>query len=66
MQYLMIQQEEQGRLANVILFGADYGSIQSKSIYKALNVVKPDVILLCLSPEFDLDLQDFEHIQSLD
>lgn len=44
---------EQGK--NVIFFGADYDKIEMKSLYKALNVSKPDLVMVQLSPEYLLD-----------
>ena len=45
--------------SNVIFFGANYDeSFPIKNLYKALNVVRPDALLVQLSP--DLLLQNFE------
>jgi len=45
--------------SNVIFFGANYDeSFPIKNLYKALNVIRPDALLVQLSP--DLLLQNFE------
>jgi len=41
------------QFSNVILFGANYKSgYHLKNLYKALNVAKPDAIVLALRPEY--------------
>ncbi len=40
---------------NVIFFGADYDKIEIKNLYKALNVAKPDLVLVQVGPEHLLD-----------
>ena len=49
--------------ANVICFGANYNErFPMKNLYKALNVIRPDALLVQLSP--DILLSNFE-IQNL-
>ena len=40
---------------NVIFFGADYEKLEIKNLYKALNVAKPDLVLVQLGPEHLLE-----------
>ena len=48
-----------GRQTNVILFGANYNDdFVSKNLYKALNVAKPDLVMVQLSPDYLLE--DFD------
>ena len=50
-----------GRQTNVIFYGANYGDeFVSKNLYKALNVAKPDLVMVQLSPEYLL--RDFEQL----
>lgn len=44
---------EDGR--NVVIFGADYSELNVKNLYKALNVAKPDVVLVQLPPNLLLN-----------
>jgi hypothetical protein len=48
------------RLANVIYFGSDYEGIPMKNIYKALNLVRPDIVLLQMRPDLLLDNFKFD------
>lgn len=58
--YVQIDQQvkDKHRSSNVILMGADYENFEEKNIYKALNLVKPDAILLQVRP--DLVLHKFK------
>ena len=50
-----VQIEGPNRNANVILMGADFDKLEVKNIYKALNLVKPDIVLLQVKPDLVLD-----------
>ena len=42
-----------GRQTNVIFFGANFNeTFPSKNLYKALNVSKPDLVMVQLSPDY--------------
>lgn len=49
------------RAANVIFMGADYDNFEVKNMYKALNVAKPDIVLLQVRP--DLVLDKFKYLE---
>ncbi len=40
-----------GRNANLIFLGADFKDFEAKNLYKALNLVKPDVIVVQVRPD---------------
>lgn len=45
-----------GRKTNVIFFGANFDdNFPSKNLYKALNVAKPDLVFVQISPDYLLD-----------
>jgi hypothetical protein len=44
--YLQLGKPDQDKQTNVILFGADYKELPVKNLYKALNVAKPDLIMM--------------------
>ena len=43
------------RAANVLFVGADYEDFEVKKLYKSLNVIKPDLVLLQVRPDLVLD-----------
>lgn len=43
--------------------GADYDDFEEKNIYKALNLIKPDAIVLQVRP--DLVLDKFQYMSDL-
>ena len=61
--YVQLDNEELGWHANVIFIGADYKEFEVKNLYKALNVIKPDVVLLQVRP--DEILEGFEPADSV-
>lgn len=40
---------------NIIFFGANYNNLDAKNLYKALNVAKPDLVMVQLAPDYLLD-----------
>ena len=57
--YVRMRKNKLGRQTNVIFFGANFNdNFPSKNLYKALNVAKPDLVMVQLSPEHLLN--DFE------
>ena len=51
--YLRMRKNARGIQTNVIFFGANFGeAFPSKNLYKALNVAKPDLVMVQLSPEY--------------
>ena len=57
--YVRMRKNKLGRQTNVIFFGANFNdNFPSKNLYKALNVAKPDLVMVQLSPEHLLT--DFE------
>ena len=40
---------------NIIFFGADFDTLNMKNLYKAMNVAKPDLVMVQLSPNYLLD-----------
>ena len=56
--YVQIEDQvtsERQRAANAIFVGADYENFEVKNMYKSLNLVKPDVILLQVRPDLVLE-----------
>ena len=43
------------RAANVIFIGADWKDFELKNLYKSLNVIKPDLVMLQLRPDLVMD-----------
>lgn len=59
--YVRMRKNKLGRQTNVIFYGANFSDdtvFQAKNLYKALNVAKPDLVMVQLSPE--LLLSDFK------
>lgn len=53
MTYVRMRKNHLGRQTNVIFFGANFNdSFPSKNLYKALNVAKPDLVMVQLSPDY--------------
>jgi hypothetical protein len=52
-----VQVESERRAANVIFMAADFKEFEVKNLYKSLNLVKPDVILMQVRPDSVLDSQ---------
>ena len=50
------------RNANGIFIGADYENFEVKNLYKSLNLVKPDVIVLQVRPDLVLE-NDFKYLE---
>ena len=47
--------------ANVIFMGADYSNFELKNLYKSLNLIKPDLVMLQVRPDLVLDkFKDFD------
>ena len=45
--YVRMRKNKFGRQTNVIFYGANYGDdFVSKNLYKALNVAKPDLVMV--------------------
>jgi hypothetical protein len=57
--YVQIHQEMpvegKTRSANVIFVGADYEDFEVKQLYKSLNVIKPDLVMLQVRPDLVVD-----------
>ncbi len=49
------------RAANVIFIGADYADFEVKNLYKSLNVIRPDLVIMQVRP--DLVLDKFKNIE---
>jgi hypothetical protein len=49
------------RAANVIFIGADYEDFDVKNLYKSLNVIRPDLVVIQVRP--DLVLDKFKNIE---
>jgi hypothetical protein len=47
--------QDKTRAANVVFVGADYEDFEVKKLYKSLNVIKPDLVLLQVRPDLVLD-----------
>jgi hypothetical protein len=43
------------RAANVIFVGADFENFELKNLYKSLNLIKPDLIMMQVRPDLVLD-----------
>jgi hypothetical protein len=43
------------RAANVIFVGAEYKEFEVKNLYKSLNVIKPDLVIMQVRPDLVLD-----------
>ena len=43
------------RAANVIFVGADFEDFEVKNLYKSLNLIKPDLIMMQVRPDLVLD-----------
>ena len=51
-----MRENERGRKTNVIFFGANFNDeFPVKNLYKALNVAKPDMVMVQLSPNYLLE-----------
>ena len=47
---------ERARAANVVFVGADYEKgFEVKLLYKSLNVIKPDLVILQVRPDLVID-----------
>lgn len=56
MTYVRMRKNRLGRQTNVIFFGANLADgFPSKNLYKALNVAKPDLVMVQLSPDYLLN-----------
>lgn len=53
--------EGRKREANAIFIGADYENFEVKNLYKSLNLVKPDVVVLQVRPDLVLE-NDFKYV----
>lgn len=53
--YMQIEEEEKGRAANVIFVGAEFENFEMKNLYKSLNLIKPDVVVMQVRPDLVLD-----------
>ena len=47
----MLEDQETNHKSNVLFFSSDFSKLKMKNVYKALNLVKPDIILLQLRPD---------------
>ena len=52
------------RAANVIFVGADFEDFEVKNLYKSLNLVKPDIVLLQLRPDLVFDASKFKNYET--
>ena len=51
--YVRMRKNKLGRQTNVVFFGANFNDeFPSKNLYKALNLSKPDLVMVQLSPEY--------------
>ena len=55
--YVQIDQvyDSTQRASNVILVGADFEEFKVKNLYKSLNVIKPDLVMMQVRPDLVLD-----------